>query len=232
MRTVPCSSEQCKQPIVWLRTRPGNKPMPLNPGSSEDGTGNVAVWRDGESGKLVCRVLKKSEQVKPGEWRYVNHWSTCAARATFKSSERSAAADAVSLLARQGRKISLRTPQAGDPVSDVRCADDRGDIVTHKYTWLLDGHPVTPEQIIGAAKALEPGREFTLDVAELSLPGWHHMRRRWQYADDQGEIVTFIHDERIREVDWPDLLAQLHDQHPDIPPLPDEARPVQQGELL
>lgn len=227
MRTVPCKSEKCGQQVVWLRTRPGNRGMPLNPGSSGDESGNVAVWRDSESGKLVCRVLKKGEQLKPGEWRYVNHWSTCVAAKQFKASgERPAAADAVSVLMRTGRKITLRTPKAGDPVSEVRCATDDGDMVTHKYTWLIDGHPVRPEQIISAAKAIEPGREFTLDVTELSLPGWSHVSRRWQYADDDGNVVTFVHDLRIAELDWDDLQAQLQERHPGIRPLPDEAKPT------
>jgi len=57
--------------------------MPVNMGSAGDQSGNLAVWRVGQ--QLVCRVLSKDDQIKPGEWRGVNHWSTCIAAGDFKA---------------------------------------------------------------------------------------------------------------------------------------------------
>lgn len=71
-----CRRDGCQEEIDWATT-PKDKQMPVNHSSAGVEGGDLAVWRDGQHGDLRCRVLKKGEQIGPGEILGTNHWRTC-----------------------------------------------------------------------------------------------------------------------------------------------------------
>lgn len=58
----------------FLARMPSGSRMPLS--IREDQAGNVAVYRDA-TGQPSGRVLRKDEQLKPYERRYMPHFATC-----------------------------------------------------------------------------------------------------------------------------------------------------------
>lgn len=76
-----CSSAECEQQIVLARTQAG-RAMPVDVGSAGKPGGNLAVWKAGDV--LMCRVLGKTRDLRPGEFIGTCHWSTCIAADDFR----------------------------------------------------------------------------------------------------------------------------------------------------
>jgi len=125
-----------------------------------------------------------------------------------------------------GRAMPVNAGSAGDPDGTLA-------------VWRQDGKLLC--RVL--KKGEEPGQGQWRGVAHWTTcakaaehrkrAGWRHDagHHRWEYVHEDGEVGAWIHDARLAEADWPDVLAQLEARHPEIPPLPDEARPPQQGAL-
>lgn len=69
----------CGTPIFFAGT-PAGRSMPVEAGTLDQDSGDLAVWRDGgdgSGGPLFCRVLRKDESPGPGEHRGFSHWARC-----------------------------------------------------------------------------------------------------------------------------------------------------------
>jgi len=62
--------------------------MPVDHDSAGNPTGNLAVWRNRDTGTLHFRVLRKDEELARGEIRGMSHYATCADPARFRGHAR------------------------------------------------------------------------------------------------------------------------------------------------
>ncbi len=75
----------CEAPIMWAQTSAG-KNMPVD--AEPVGNGNVVLFPTAAK-KLLAIVMSKTEaDAWPGRERYVSHFATCAAAASFRKGPR------------------------------------------------------------------------------------------------------------------------------------------------
>lgn len=83
-----CRERGCGRDILFARTIPGQKLMPIDPGVAPDDEeyANLAVRKD-HLGSLYVRVLAKGEVPMVTERRGVPHFATCPARQKKKPTD-------------------------------------------------------------------------------------------------------------------------------------------------
>lgn len=76
---------ECQREVIWARTVPAGKAMPLDPERRrpDDPDANVAVYRD-HLGVLRARVLSADARPEPYEWLAMPHFATCPKRLTHR----------------------------------------------------------------------------------------------------------------------------------------------------
>lgn len=61
--------------IDWAESVRTGAAMPVDHNSAGVLGGTLAVWRDGD--RLLCRAMKKGDELQPGERLGTAHWGTC-----------------------------------------------------------------------------------------------------------------------------------------------------------